>query len=79
MRCLYFYFINFYTSTSLNTPPFNSNYIRWNDTVTPAVTIATMLISLIKIFKLGPAVSLNGSPTVSPIIAALCASEPIPP
>jgi hypothetical protein len=28
-------------------------------------------ISLIKIFKLGPEVSLSGSPTVSPITAAL--------
>ena len=27
----------------------------------------------------GPAVSLNGSPTVSPITAALCASLPFPP
>ena len=34
---------------------------------------------MIKIFKLGPAVSLNGSPTVSPTTAALCASLPFPP
>mmetsp|Transcript_21319 Transcript_21319/g.31636 ORF Transcript_21319/g.31636 Transcript_21319/m.31636 type:complete len:104 (-) Transcript_21319:1227-1538(-) len=27
----------------------------------------------------GPAVSLNGSPTVSPVIEALCASEFLPP
>ena len=27
----------------------------------------------------GPAVSLSGSPTVSPVTAALCASEPLPP
>merc|ERR1711966_482995 len=27
----------------------------------------------------GPAVSLNGSPTVSPVTAALCASLPLPP
>lgn len=39
--------------------------------VTPAITIATILISLIKIFKLGPEVSLNGSPTVSPMTVAL--------
>ena len=32
----------------------------------------TTLISLIKMFG-GPAVSLNGSPTVSPMTAALCA------
>ncbi len=36
-----------------------------------AITRATTLISLIKIFKLGPAVSLKGSPTVSPMTAAL--------
>ncbi len=37
------------------------------------------LISLIRIFKDGPAVSLNGSPTVSPVTAALWVSEPFPP
>lgn len=36
-----------------------------------AKTSATMLISLMRIFKEGPAVSLNGSPIVSPITAAL--------
>src|ERR1700722_19892527 len=36
-------------------------------------------INLIKIFNAGPEVSLKGSPTVSPITAALCASEPLPP
>ena len=40
-------------------------------TVRPAITIATMLINLIKMFKLGPDVSLNGSPTVSPTTVAL--------
>ena len=33
-------------------------------------------MSLIKIFKEGPLVSFNGSPTVSPITAALCSSLP---
>ena len=33
--------------------------------------MATMLISLIRIFKLGPDVSLNGSPTVSPTTVRL--------
>ena len=31
---------------------------------------------MIKIFNAGPLVSFNGSPTVSPITAALCSSEP---
>ena len=39
----------------------------------------TILISLIRIFRLGPDVSLNGSPTVSPVMVALCVSEPFPP
>lgn len=55
------------------------SYMRLNATVNPDITIATILISLIRIFRLGPEVSLKGSPTVSPIIAALCAFEPFPP
>lgn len=35
--------------------------------------------NLISTCKLGPAVSLNGSPTVSPTTAALCASDLFPP
>jgi len=33
-------------------------------------------ISLIKMLRLGPEVSFKGSPTVSPITAALCSSDP---
>src|SRR5689334_8346927 len=40
---------------------------------------ATMLMILISGFTAGPAVSLYGSPTVSPVTADLCASEPLPP
>src|SRR6185369_16960504 len=40
---------------------------------------ATILMILISGFTAGPAVSLYGSPTVSPVTAALCASEPLPP
>ena len=40
------------------------------------MTNPTKQVSLIKIFIEGPDVSLNGSPTVSPVTAALCASEP---
>src|SRR5688572_24177561 len=40
---------------------------------------ATILIILIRGLTAGPAVSLYGSPTVSPVTAALCASEPLPP
>ena len=40
-------------------------------TVSPAITMETMLISLMRMFNDGPDVSLNGSPTVSPTIVAL--------
>ena len=36
-------------------------------------------MTVMRVFKEGPAVSLNGSPTVSPTTDALCASEPGPP
>src|SRR5678815_2779364 len=38
-----------------------------------------MLMILISGLIAGPAVSLYGSPTVSPVTAALCVSEPLPP
>ena len=44
-----------------------------------AKTSDTMAISLIKMLSEGPAVSLKGSPTVSPTTAAACASVPLPP
>src|SRR5207253_3950784 len=40
---------------------------------------ATMLVILIIGLTAGPAVSLYGSPTVSPVTAALWGSEPLPP
>ncbi len=39
----------------------------------------TRLITLIIGLSAGPAVSFNGSPTVSPTTAALCGSECLPP
>src|ERR1044071_3032484 len=44
-----------------------------------ASTSVMVLRSLINTCRLGPAVSLNGSPTVSPTTAALCVSDPFPP
>src|SRR3954470_12778833 len=41
--------------------------------------IATMFATLIIGLIAGPAVSLNGSPTVSPVTEAAWASEPLPP
>src|SRR4051794_3807868 len=39
----------------------------------------TRFMTLISGLSAGPAVSLNGSPTVSPMTAALWGSEPLPP
>ena len=39
------------------------------------MTNDTIDINLIKIFIEGPDVSLNGSPTVSPVTEALCGSD----
>ena len=44
-----------------------------------AMTRVMVLSNLIKTCSEGPAVSLKGSPTVSPTTAALCVSEPLPP
>ena len=43
------------------------------------ISSETRFITLISGLSAGPAVSLNGSPTVSPMTAALWASEPLPP
>ena len=43
------------------------------------MTRVTVESSLIKMCMEGPAVSLLGSPTVSPVMLALCASDPLPP
>ena len=45
-------------------------YSRWKATVRPAITMLTILISLISMLSDGPEVSLNGSPTVSPTTVA---------
>ena len=54
-------------------------YSKLHDTVKPAITIDTILISLINILSEGPEVSLKGSPTVSPTTFALWVSLPFPP
>ena len=51
----------------------------WAGYSSGAITMETMAISFSRILSEGPAVSLNGSPTVSPTTAALCGSEPFPP
>jgi hypothetical protein len=51
----------------------------WIETMIGMIRIATMFAILIIGLIAGPAVSLYGSPTVSPVTAAACASEPFPP
>ena len=48
-------------------------------TTAGAISSATRFITLISGLIAGPAVSLNGSPTVSPMTVAACASLPLPP
>ena len=48
-------------------------------TTAGAISTATRFITLISGLMAGPAVSLNGSPTVSPMTVAAWASEPLPP
>ena len=58
---------------------------RWLKTMPPcaakkgAKTSASTAMSLTRMLSDGPEVSLSGSPMVSPITAALCASEPLGP
>ena len=44
-----------------------------------AISTETRFITLISGLMAGPAVSLKGSPTVSPMTVAAWASEPLPP
>ena len=50
-----------------------------NPTIAGVIKSPTRFITLISGLIAGPAVSLNGSPTVSPMIVAACASDPLPP
>ena len=50
-----------------------------NLTTAGAISTATRFITLISGLIAGPAVSLNGSPTVSPMTVAAWASVPLPP
>ena len=53
--------------------------LRSHQAISGMIRSATMLATLIIGLMAGPAVSLNGSPTVSPVIDAAWASEPLPP
>ncbi len=58
-------------SVTSHQSPVTRHYIKEVASVTPTTTMETMLISFIRILSEGPEVSLNGSPTVSPVTAAL--------
>ena len=64
-------------------PPIVSPSPRWGAkrsyVMSGMISRATMLATLIIGLIAGPAVSLYGSPTVSPVTAAAWASEPLPP
>ena len=49
------------------------------DTMALATSSETRFITLMRGLIAGPAVSLKGSPTVSPMTAASCPGEPLPP
>ena len=54
--------------------------VWWRSEITAGrISSDTRFITLIIGLRAGPAVSLNGSPTVSPMTAALWASDPLPP
>src|SRR3970282_823311 len=57
-------------------PAFGQRISHYNN---GTISSATMLMILISGLIAGPAVSLYGSPTVSPVTAALWASEPLAP
>ena len=46
--------------------------------MSPAKTTETIEMSLMRMLREGPEVSLKGSPTVSPTTVALWSSEPLP-
>ena len=70
---------NFLTLSHLVRGRFLCFYSRWKLTIRPENTMDTVDTKLIRMFREGPEVSLKGSPTVSPMTAALCCSEPLPP
>ena len=67
------------TETAITTTTTRTTSLSACSTIRGANSSATRFITLISGLSAGPAVSLNGSPTVSPITAALCDSLPLPP
>src|SRR5271170_8102242 len=66
-------------ATAPSATPVRSPTLLLYFTTLVAMSSETRFITLISGLMAGPAVSLNGSPTVSPTTVAACASEPLPP
>ncbi len=66
------------TTAPMATPARNPSLWAYLTTLV-AISSETRFMTLISGLIAGPAVSLNGSPTVSPMMVASCASEPLPP
>jgi len=75
-------FLNYFSKSNTGLCSLQSGPRRLLDVRKPvlqknlAKTRDRIAINLTRIFKAGPDVSFNGSPTVSPMTAALCSSEP---
>src|SRR6266700_3880022 len=67
------------TMTAPSATPTRSPVLPLYFTTLVAMSSETRFITLMSGLMAGPAVSLNGSPTVSPMTVAACASEPLPP
>ena len=65
--------------TAASATPTRSPVLLLYLTTLVAISSETRFITLSSGLMAGPAVSLNGSPTVSPMIVASWASEPLPP
>ena len=63
----------------IRTALFVVHSVRSSFTTSGAISNATRFITLMSGLIAGPAVSLNGSPTVSPMTVASWAGEPLPP
>ena len=70
-------------TTATPAMPYRIPGFSWDPTVSVtmagAISRATRFITLSNGLMAGPAVSLNGSPTVSPMMVASWAGEPLPP
>ena len=67
------------TTSAAAAMKYRATSLSLSDRMAGSTSSDTRFITLISGLIAGPAVSLNGSPTVSPMTTALCTSEPLPP